>query len=122
MQPKTKGGLGIRTARNSNTSLLGKHIWDLLHNSEKLWVQLLASKYLKGSNILDVVIPVGSSYGWRSICKALNSLKNGFQFRVGAGTLSIWYDKWGDNDPLCRLVLFVDIQDINLQLKDIFRD
>jgi len=28
---KSQGGLGIRTARNSNIYLLGKHIRDILH-------------------------------------------------------------------------------------------
>jgi len=29
-QPKSKGGLGIRTARASNISIMGKHVWELL--------------------------------------------------------------------------------------------
>lgn len=36
VKPKTHGGLGIHTARESNISLLGKHVWDLIHNHDKL--------------------------------------------------------------------------------------
>lgn len=49
---KQSGGLGLRKARACNVALLGKHIWDLSHNTNKLWVQLLSSKYLQGEHIL----------------------------------------------------------------------
>lgn len=41
-QPKSEGGLGIRMARETNIALLGKHAWSLLHNSHKLWVNMLS--------------------------------------------------------------------------------
>lgn len=39
-RPKAPGGLGIRTAREVNTSLIGKSVW-VQQNRDKLWVQLL---------------------------------------------------------------------------------
>lgn len=42
---KSLGGLGIKTARVSNTALLGKLIWDVQQNRDKLWVNLLRSRY-----------------------------------------------------------------------------
>jgi len=51
-QPKSRGGLGIRKARASNISILGKHVWELIHNPDNLWVNLLSSKYLHGISIL----------------------------------------------------------------------
>jgi len=40
---KISWGLGIRTDRNSNISLLGKHVWDILHQPQKLWVKCLGT-------------------------------------------------------------------------------
>jgi len=44
--PKNLGGLGIRTTRETNTSLLGKLVWDMVQSSNKLWVRLLSNKYV----------------------------------------------------------------------------
>jgi hypothetical protein len=33
---KSQGGLGIRITRNLNIYLLGKHIWDILHQAQRL--------------------------------------------------------------------------------------
>jgi len=38
IKPKDSGSLGIRAARITNTSLLGKLVWDIMHSSNKLWV------------------------------------------------------------------------------------
>lgn len=122
VQPKLKGGLGIHTARKTNIALLGKHVWDLMHNQHKLWVQLLSTKYLKGTHILQAKSVVGVSCIWNSIVKALHCIKPSFKFRVGRGNVSIWYDKWLDQDLLCNLVPYVNIQDTRLHLKDIFSD
>lgn len=119
-KPMRCGGLGIHTARNTNISLLGKHVWDLLHNQDKLRVQCLSAKYLKDSNILHATPSVGASYTWNSIWKAMDAIKSGFQYRVGRGEISIWYDKWLNEYYLCHLVPYVEIQNTQLQLKDIY--
>jgi len=36
------GGLGIRSARDANISLLGKLVWDLIQKNDKLWVHMLS--------------------------------------------------------------------------------
>lgn len=45
-RPKNLGGLGIRSARETNICHLGKLIWDLVQSSNKLWVHLFSNKYL----------------------------------------------------------------------------
>lgn len=99
-KPKNRGSLGIRMARESNIALLGKHIWSLMHHSEKLWVQFLASKYLKSSRILQAQPTTGCSYTWASILKAVVWLAPGFRFRLGKGEVSFWYEKWLEEDPI----------------------
>lgn len=42
--------LGIK-AREANIAMLGKLVWDIQQNSNKLWVNLLKSKYCKNGQI-----------------------------------------------------------------------
>lgn len=35
-----------RESRHVNTSMLGKYVWELVHDTDKLWVKLLSSKLL----------------------------------------------------------------------------
>jgi len=119
-QPKSRGGLGIRTARASNISILGKHVWDLLHNPDKLWVNLLSSKYLHGISILEATNYHGSSCVWKAITKTVEVLKSGFKTRIGRGEVSLWYDKWLEDDYLCNIVPYVHISETNLRLRDIY--
>lgn len=37
-QPSTTCGLIVRRGRHVNVSMLGKHVWELLHRPGKLWV------------------------------------------------------------------------------------
>lgn len=121
--PHSKGGFGLRRARQTNVSLIGKHVWGLLHNPNKLWMQLLTRKYLKQRNsILHYTPTAGVSYTWCSIYHAADILKPGFVLRVGREDLSLWYDKWLKRGPICNLLPFVSIHDINLRLRDICHD
>lgn len=120
--PRAQGGLGLRQARATNVSLLGKHVWDLLQNQDKLWVQLLSTKYLQQQNILTATLSQGASYTWRSIHRAAVYLKPGFLLRAGNGDGSFWYEQWLEKGPICNLVPFVSIHDINLRLRDVYHD
>ncbi|AES71932.1 hypothetical protein MTR_3g084290 [Medicago truncatula] len=40
-------GLGVCTSRKTNTNLFGKHVWVMIHNQDKLCMQLLPSKHVK---------------------------------------------------------------------------
>lgn len=106
---KKSGGLGIHTARETNVALLGKHVWSLIHNPSKLWVRLLRSKYLKSHYILDIDAHQRGSYIWISISNASSYLANGFKYRIGKGDVSIWFDKWLDDDYVCQLIPFANI-------------
>ena len=43
--PKDKGGLGIKDIRTFNLALLGKWMWNLMHQQGALWVAVLEAKY-----------------------------------------------------------------------------
>jgi len=115
---KKNGGLGVRTARKQNIALLGKLVWDMFKPSNHLWSQILSARYLQGSNIFLTRNSKGSPI-WNAIVKTLKVLEDGFHFKIGNGTSSMWYEPWLLKDPLCHLVPFVQIQDIDLQIRDI---
>lgn len=48
-QPGKRGGLGLREYRHVNTSMVGKHAWKLIIDTDKLWVKLLSSNTLLSS-------------------------------------------------------------------------
>ncbi|KAG4963526.1 hypothetical protein JHK85_040981 [Glycine max] len=84
---------------------------------------MLESKYLRqGESLLQASTLDGASYTWNSIVKATNHLHLGFQYRLGRGDISLWYDKWLTDDYLCHLVPFVNIQDTQLKAQNIFQD
>lgn len=113
------GGLGIRTAREANSSLLGKLVWDLQQEKDKLWVHLLRHKYNVRGNFLNYNSKAGSPT-WGAISKAKNILQGGFELRIGKGNLSFWFDHWLDPGPLHFFLPFIDIHDIDLKLNDLF--
>lgn len=90
-QPLSCEGLGLRPARQVNISMLGKHVWEPFHDLGKLWVRLLSNKYLQDTHILQVEVPSGCSYTWKSILMAANVLKPGYIVLVGQGDISLWY-------------------------------
>ncbi|GAU17063.1 hypothetical protein TSUD_105620 [Trifolium subterraneum] len=54
--------------------------------------------------------------------KALLAIKDGFQFRLGDGNSSFWYTNWSDNGILANQVLYVDIHDLQMRVRDVYID
>lgn len=48
IRPRNRGGLSIRTTREVNVALLGKYMWDLLHEPNKLRVSLFSTRKATG--------------------------------------------------------------------------
>lgn len=117
--PKTLGGLGIGDRRLTNMALLGKLVWSLLHERDKLWVQVLTHKYVKGT-IWNTNSRGSSSIIWRSIHKAIEALGDGFIMRLNSGNTSFWYSDWTGMGNLCDLVDYVNISDTQLTLNQLW--
>ena len=83
IQPFSKGGLGLRRARDVNTALLGELVWSLLRYPGKLWVKVLSHKYLRNNSVLDYVSMGSSSYIWHPICKAATILMMDSKSKLG---------------------------------------
>ncbi|KAK2378521.1 hypothetical protein QL285_066416 [Trifolium repens] len=118
---KKDGGLGVRTTRDANTSMLGKLVWDIQQGANKPWVKMIQDKYLQAKPFLTSTKTYGS-HVWNSIYKAKEVLKDGYRFKIGDGNSLFWYSPWLYNDPLCKFVDFVAIQDTQTRIKDIFFD
>jgi hypothetical protein len=63
-----------------------------------------------------------SSVTWNAIMKALQALKNGFQYRMGDGNSFFWYTNWSDICTLANHVLYVDIHDLQMRVRDVYTD
>lgn len=118
---KRIGGLGVRQARLTNVSMLGKLVWELAHNSDKLWAHILMSYYCHDEPFLHSASRRGSPLR-NALVKARNLIQPGFVCRVGECELSFWFDHSCEGGPLCSLVPYVHVSDTALRIKDVFRD
>lgn len=53
------------------------------------------------------------------LLKARDQLRNGFQFRLGDERTSLWYADWGGRGAVANGILYVDIHDTVVALRDI---
>lgn len=116
--PKKYGGTGLRVARLSIIALLGKLVWNLLYNGNKLWVQVLSHKYMSSGSVWGRNQSSRTSTTWRSIQKATLALLGGFSFKISSGNSSLMYNDWLGKGPICNSLDFVHISDTTLRLKD----
>jgi len=87
-KPKHLGGLGIRSARETNICLLGKLVWDMVQSSNKLWVHLLSNKYSAKPHMLQAKAHNSIPPTWSSIIRAKDVLKEGYKWKPGNGSSS----------------------------------
>ncbi|XP_019420679.1 PREDICTED: uncharacterized protein LOC109330862 [Lupinus angustifolius] len=118
--PMRHDGMRIQESILSNTTLLGKLVWNLMYNGDKLWVKVLHQKYLQDAFVMDATTSTHCSYTWKGIVKAKNELKRGFLWRLGSRTISLWSDHWMEEGNLCSLVDYVHIIDTQLRVKDVW--
>lgn len=57
---------------------------------------------------------------WKALLNAISVLKEGYMFYVGYDDLSFWYDRWTLKAPFCEQVPFVNIQDIQMRVHDVY--
>jgi hypothetical protein len=91
----------------------------MVQSTNKLWVNLLSSKYAAGPSILHSNATSSSSPSWSSIIRAKDILKNGYSWRAGSGSSSFWFSNWCSHGFLGSLVPNIDIHDIHLSVKDV---
>lgn len=52
IQPKSKGGLGIRSAKDMNIAFMTKLGWRMMKEDNSLWANVLVNKYMGGTRDL----------------------------------------------------------------------
>ncbi|KAL5858823.1 hypothetical protein ACOSQ4_000119 [Xanthoceras sorbifolium] len=98
--PKGNGGLGIKSTKLMNQSLLAKAGWRILQGDKGVWSQLLTCKYLNNANLLtpgDSDKPVCSNT-WKGIKFGAKLLSSGINWRIGNGnSVHFWTDVWASD-------------------------
>jgi hypothetical protein len=88
------GGLGIRKMREVNLALISKLGWQLLNNSDSLWVSQLQGKYLNSNSFLSPSPLSSSSWLWKGILSQ-SIISKGACFRIHIqSSLPIWSSPW----------------------------
>ncbi|XP_074278575.1 uncharacterized protein LOC141602169 [Silene latifolia] len=72
--PTTEGGSGLRDSHTWNIAALGKLVWWIYYNPDRLWVKWVNQVYLKGQSWEDYNPGIDISWGWKSICKIKDKL------------------------------------------------
>jgi hypothetical protein len=94
-------------------------VWDMGQSSSMLWVDLLSSKYIAGPNLLLSSNHSSDSSIWSSIIRAKEILNDSFSWHVGSRYSSFWFTPWNAFGRLVSLILYVDILDLQLSVKDV---
>ncbi|KAL5733231.1 hypothetical protein ACOSQ2_032923 [Xanthoceras sorbifolium] len=98
--PKGNGGLGIKSTKLMNQSLLAKAGWRILQGDKGVWSQLLTCKYLNNANLLtpgdsDKLV---CSNTWKGIKFGAKLLSSGINWRIGNGnSVHFWTDVWASD-------------------------
>lgn len=62
---------------------------------------------------------IGCSPTWSSIVKAASFLDRPFKYRVGNDEISVFYDNWLGDGPICDCMDYVHISDTQLLIRDV---
>jgi len=100
-QSKDRGGLGIKSIRKMNVSLLSKWWWKL-DNEKGLWQDIVKAKYLKDGTISSVKHKIDDSPVWTDLLSVRHIYLKGRSLKVNNGKNTLfWEDSWLNNQPLC---------------------
>lgn len=112
----------MRDMRLANTTMLGKAVWSMIHKPGKLWVRVLAHKYLRTSSFFQAIASTNASPVWKGLLRARDHLREDLRFRLGDGTSSIWYSDWSGTGIMAESLPFVHVSDSALHLADVIQN
>nr|GEU89886.1 histidine kinase 3 [Tanacetum cinerariifolium] len=97
--------------------LLGK--WFANQKSKNsLWAKWVNIVKLKGKNIWNVIVDKCDSWGWKTMLKIRDEIKDHVWYDIGNGRkTSVWYDKWCTDGPLSNVISRRDIYDARLDVE-----
>lgn len=92
---RTVGGLGFKKFKNINQALLTKLGRMMAIKDERLWVRVMASKYLKAKSFFNCVAKKEDLSVWKSILKTKIFIQRGSCYNMGNGwDISYESDPW----------------------------
>ncbi|MCH83709.1 reverse transcriptase-like protein [Trifolium medium] len=95
---KNRGGMGFRSFKDFNKTLLGKHSWRLMTDETSLVARIFKARYYPRSSFMEANVGYQPSYAWRSIVSAKDILEVGARWSVCYGAkIRIWQDRWIPN-------------------------
>ena len=87
--------MGFRNLALFNDSLLAKHAWRLLQNSDSLFYKFFKAWFFPNCSIMEAKYSSTGSYAWRSILHGRDVLLRGCRWMVGNGrSVHIWQSTW----------------------------
>ncbi|GJU82334.1 hypothetical protein Tco_1284699 [Tanacetum coccineum] len=125
--PKKEGGLGLRKLELFNKALMTSHVWDILRRKESLWIKWIHVYKIRERNFWDLPLRGNITWGWRKILQLRPIIRDFIWFRIGDGSqVSMWYDRWCNNNPLSNIISIRDIHlagyNLNTKAKDAISD
>ncbi|GLU11404.1 hypothetical protein SLE2022_281540 [Rubroshorea leprosula] len=118
--PKSLGGLGLKSAKEANLVAMAKLNWRLFSERDKLWCQIIASKY--GIGTQPSSLPRNGSPMLNNIRKGSELFQKGIKWVPYNGrSISFWNDCWVMDAPLSNLLSGpISSQDRQLTVADAF--
>ncbi|GKV30099.1 hypothetical protein SLEP1_g38957 [Rubroshorea leprosula] len=118
--PKSLGGLGMKSAKEANLVAMAKLNWRLFSKRDKLWCQIIASKY--GIGTQPSPLPRNGSPMLNNIRKGSELFQKGIKWVPYNGrSISFWNDCWVMDAPLSNLLSGpISSQDRQLTVADAF--
>ncbi|XP_074267507.1 uncharacterized protein LOC141590888 [Silene latifolia] len=97
-QPKSKGGLGIVSARQANAAFLTKLGWRVITEPTSLWSRVLRAKYCNNRCDINIFQPKRNmSNVWAGISSQAKTIIRGTAIAVGNGRRTLFWDQqWVD--------------------------
>ncbi|KAL3616244.1 hypothetical protein CASFOL_039634 [Castilleja foliolosa] len=94
--PKCIGGMGFRRMRDLNLALFSKFVWQVSSGNNKLWINIIKNKYLRGKNYFsDNLSHNNASWFWTDLSFCRSHVKNGAIFCINRGSdVMIWNEPW----------------------------
>lgn len=96
---KSEGGMGFRNLHIFNIAMLDKLVWRLHYQPNSLIGRILKARHFPNTDYFEVRLGSNPSYTWKGIHTAMDLVKCGLRWKIGAGnSIPMWGDSWLDND------------------------
>uniref|UniRef100_A0A803QIF3 Reverse transcriptase zinc-binding domain-containing protein n=1 Tax=Cannabis sativa TaxID=3483 RepID=A0A803QIF3_CANSA len=92
---KSKGGMGFRSLRDFNLSMLGKQGWRLMTRPNSLVAKVFKARYFPNGTFFSAELGNNPSFVWRSLLEAQDLVRKGTRWCVGSGEdINVLHEPW----------------------------